>query len=85
MFDDFLSSTLKIIIVLDIIGLIAYFVLGAIKAQKQKQVPLPQTLPGKRSWWRRSSNPLPPEPADSLQEACVSLKRVLYSFEKGLI
>ena len=90
MFDDFLSSTLKIIIVLDIIGVIAYFGLGAIKAHKQKQQPTlaPVAIPKRswwqRSWWQRTPQNITAESSATLQEACVSLKRVLYSFEKGL-
>jgi len=92
MFDDFLSSTLKIILVLDIIGVIAYFGLGAFKRHKQKQPTLApisvsntvSNTVSKPSWWRRTPRRITAESSATLQEACVSLKRVLYSFEKGL-
>jgi hypothetical protein len=88
MFDDFLSSTLKIILILDIIGVIAYFGLGAFKTHKQKQptlVPISvSNTVSKPSWWRRTPRRITAESSATLQEACVSLKRVLYSFEKGL-
>jgi len=38
MFDEFLTSLLKVIIVVDVVGAIAYFVLGTLKRRKRQDL-----------------------------------------------
>ena len=72
MLEGFLTSALEIIIILDIIGIAAYFILGGLRKRDR----------------RRDLKPaLAPEPAKAavpLQEAAQAFSRVLYGFEKGL-
>ena len=48
MFNDFLSSLLQIVIVIDVIGVVAYFVLTALRPRETEtpRAPAPQPAPG---------------------------------------
>ena len=93
MMDHFLTSVLQVVIVLDILGLVGYFVLGSLKSRKkralvsapalQAPVPVPSTPGFFRRLRQRFSFPAPGGP-DSLEAALGNLKRVLYSYQQGL-
>lgn len=79
MLDHFLTSALEIVIVLDIIGIAAYFILGGLRSKEPKTA-------GNASWWQRL---LPGRPANAtnappIEEASQSFSRVLYGFQNGL-
>ena len=87
MLDRFLTSVLEVIIVLDLLGIIAYFVLGGLRSKNSaaertakdpssKAPPFWQRLPWRRSQPVGETMPLP--------DATQSFSRVLYSFEQGL-
>ena len=50
MFDHFLTYILQIVIVLDVLGAIAYFALGALRKQKRATTPI--ELKGPSLWQR---------------------------------
>lgn len=93
MMDQFLNSLLQIVIVLDVFGLLAYFVIGALKRRRrQAETPAPTTpialtqperQPGR---WRRLRQRLSFRPAghEDLDAALGNLRRVLYSYQQGL-
>jgi len=60
MFNDFLSSLLQIVIVLDLVGLVAYFVLAAVRPRRLRTEAVPELAPppaataaGWRGWTAR--------------------------------
>ena len=84
MLDHFLTSVLQLIIVVDILGVIAYFVLGALRPKPEKQA---ASLVAKKSLWEHL--PWGRNRARSLVPASDfefgQLKRVLYSYQEGLV
>ena len=50
MFDHFLTNLLQIVIVIDVLGAIAYFALGALRKQKRGATPIEIKGP---SLWQR--------------------------------
>lgn len=85
MMDHFLNSLLQIIIVLDVLGLLAYFVLGGLKSKK-KTAPVSVQAPAGPGFWSRLRQRLPTRAGnrEELDEALGNLKRVLYSYQQGL-
>ena len=85
MMDPFLNSLLQIVIILDVLGLLAYFVLGGLKRKKQI-VPVPIPAPAGPGFWSRLRQRLPAraESREELDEALGNLKRVLHSYQQGL-
>lgn len=92
MMDQFLNSLLQIVIVLDVFGLLAYFVIGALKRRRQGETPAPTPVfaltqperqPGR---WRRLRQRLSFHPGghEDLDAALGNLRRVLYSYQQGL-
>ena len=88
MMDHFLNSLLQIVIVLDLLGLLAYFVLGALKRRKQAAEPVPALVmveqrPG---LWTRFRQRLSFHPGgqEDVDAALDNLRRVLYSYQQGL-
>lgn len=74
MLEGFLTSALEIIIILDVIGIAAYFILGGLRKRDRRSASPP---------------PLAIEPANTqnavpLHDATQAFSRVLYGFEKGL-
>ena len=100
MFDEFLTSLLKVVIVVDIVGAMAYFVLGALKRSKrQAQEPAAaadtrQPI-SRRHWWspqlalsRLQAIRWPrrkPRPVAATDSDFVRLRRILNSFQEGLV
>jgi hypothetical protein len=80
MLERFLTSALEVIIILDIIGIAAYFILGGIRAKKRQTSQ--ETLLNTDHATTESS-PLSPPPLP-LNEAAQTFSRVLYGFQKGL-
>ena len=78
MLDHFLTSVLQLVIVIDILGVIAYFVLGGLKRGTTQP-----TASGSPFWdrlpWRRPRAVAPATDGDFSQ-----LRRVLYSYQEGL-
>jgi hypothetical protein len=96
MFDAFLTSLLKVVIVVDIVGAMAYFVLGALKRNKRRSLEPdaagPSCAPAPRPPWSRrlalarwirwpSRGPRPVAATDS---DFTRLRHILNSFEEGL-
>ena len=81
MFDHFLTTVLQIIIVVDVLGLIAYFILGALRPETQKQnLPLPQRTPfWNRLPWRNSQAQVV-----ATSSEFGKLKQILHSYREGL-
>ena len=81
MLDHFLNYLLLIVIVIDMLGAIAYFALGALK--KKKHGPIPIDLKGPTLWQRlfarRQQHTVNASDKDFTQ-----LHRVLYGFQDGL-
>jgi hypothetical protein len=77
--DHFLTSLLQLVIVLDVLGLLAYFALGSLKSRK-KTAPAP-ARPG---IWARLCQGLRARREENLDAALGNLKRVLYSYQQGL-
>ena len=88
MMDHFLNSLLQVVIILDVLGLLAYFVLGGLKRQK-KAIPAPVVqVPDGPGFWSRLRQRLPVQVGgqggENLDLALDNLKRVLYSYQQGL-
>ena len=86
MLDHFLTSILQITIILDILGAIAYFVLGGFRPRTQKEVKS-QTLREHRRtlgalWERLPWRLAQPVPASEIEFD--QLKSILYSYQEGL-
>ena len=81
MFDNILSSLLVIVIVLDIVGAIAYFALGALRKQKRDLVPATDQTP---SLWQRIFPRRQPQALAATEGDFAQLHRVLYGFQDGL-
>jgi hypothetical protein len=88
--DNFLNSLLQIVIALDVLGLLAYFVLGGLKRTK-KALPAPVVqvqAPAGPGFWSRLRQRLPArisgQGGEDLDAALDNLKRVLYSYQQGL-
>ena len=81
MLEHFLNNLLQIVIVIDVLGAIAYFALGALK--KKKRGPIPIDLKGPTLWQRLfAGQQLQTVPATDRDFA--RLQRVLYGFQDGL-
>ena len=78
MLDQFLTSVLQLVIVVDIIGVIAYFVLGGLKRRSAPSAPSGTSLLD-RLPWRRPRAVVPASDTDFSQ-----LRRVLFSYQEGL-
>lgn len=85
MMDHFLNSLLQVVIILDVLGLLAYFVLGGLK-RKKKAIPAPVVQLAGPGFWARLRQRLPVGAGsrEDLDEALDNLKRVLYSYQQGL-
>lgn len=87
MMDHFLNSLLQVVIILDVLGLLAYFVLGSLKSKK-KALPAPVQVPAGPGFWSRLRERLPAwaggQGGENLEDALDNLKRVLYSYQQGL-
>ena len=81
MFDNILSSLLVVVIVLDIVGAIAYFALGALRKQKRDLAPAPAQTP---SLWQRIFSRRQPQAVAATEGDFAQLHRVLYGFQDGL-
>ena len=81
MFDNILSSLLVIVIVLDIVGAIAYFALGALRKQKRDLTPATDQTP---SLWQRVFSRRQPQALAATEGDFAQLHRVLYGFQDGL-
>ena len=82
MFDQALTSILQIVIIVDILGVIAYFALGALRpTQKNRSHVSESRSPGSYLPWQRR-NKLQPIPATATEFD--QLRRVLYGFRNGL-
>ena len=83
MFDHFLTSILQIILVLDVLAVVAYFVFGGLKRKSDADFGRPRfrdflpSLPGRWPWQRETV--VPARAADF-----ADLRSVLYSFGDGL-
>ena len=81
MFDHFLTTVLQIIIVIDVLGLIAYFVLGALRPETQKQN---HSLPRSSSFWHRLPWRNSQAPVAATNSEFGKLKEILNSYRQGL-
>ena len=85
MMDHFLNSLLQIVLVHDVLGLLAYFVLGSLRAKKK---PASVQVPSEPGFWARLRQRFPAtaaeQPSEDLDAALGNLKRVLYSYQQGL-
>ena len=81
MFDHFLTYILQIVIVLDVLGAIAYFALGALRKQKRATPPIELKGP---SLWQRLFTRSQPQPAPATDRDFARLHKVLYGFQVGL-
>ena len=81
MLDHFLNYLLLIVIVIDVLGVIAYFALGALK--KKKRVPIPIDLKGPTLWQRLFARQKP-QTVPATDKDFARLQRVLYGFQEGL-
>lgn len=85
--DHFLTAVLQLVIILDILGVIAYFVLGGLRSRSRKRLPEPAPVPPShpslwdRLRWRSALGESP----ETLAPALDNLKRVLYSYQQGLL
>ncbi|MBT4500950.1 MAG: hypothetical protein HOC74_24685 [Gemmatimonadetes bacterium] len=89
MFDNFLTSILQVVIVIDVLGAIAYFVLGGLKRKKRQALEQSghaqpaEVIPLHEPFWKRFSwghpRPIPATEGDFDQ-----LRQVLYSYREGL-
>jgi hypothetical protein len=84
MFDHFLTFVLQIVIAIDVLGAIAYFVLGALKGRSRKTSDpvVLELAPPRPSLWQRLF--CRPRPALATEGDLTRLRRVLYSFQEGL-
>ena len=80
MFDHFLTNLLQIVIVIDVLGAIAYFALGASGSKSAVRPRLKSRGPRSGSASLLASSPKP-WPAD---RDFARLQRVLYGFQDGL-
>lgn len=87
MMDHFLNSLLQVVIILDVLGLLAYFVLGSLKSKK-KPASAPVQVLAEPGFWSRLRQRLPGrvggQGGENLDAALDNLKRVLYSYQQGL-
>ena len=79
MLDQFLTTILHVVIVVDILGVIAYFVVGGLRTSPQQEIKPRRTL-SVLGWlpWRR------PQVVPATESEFSKLKRVLYSYKEGL-
>lgn len=91
MFDHFLTTLLQVFIVIDLVGAVAYFALGALRRKQRANEallnPEPPAQPlalelDNRSFWQKL---LPNRPmAFARSQDIDKLRQVLYSFQDGL-
>ena len=81
MFDHFLTNLLQIVIVIDVLGAIAYFALGALRKQKRGATPIEIKGP---SLWQRLFAGQQPQTVPATDRDFARLQRVLYGFQNGL-
>ena len=96
MLNEFLTHILQVIIVLDVLGLVAYFVLCARRSRMPEAVaavPAPAPTPAASRmaptlWTKltrsRRLQPAPTRPAPSMDGALCQLRRVLDSYRSSL-
>lgn len=100
MSDSFLTSVLEIVIVVDLLGVIAYFVLALLKPRHrpmESPSPAPSSTPPYSLWGRliaatglgslarkKRTSSDRPLARESLEVAFGDLRRVLFGYEKGL-
>ena len=81
MLDHFLNHLLQIVIVIDVLGAIAYFALGALK--KKKRGPIPIDLKGPTLWQRLFAR-RQKQTVSASDKDFAQLHRILYGFQVGL-
>jgi hypothetical protein len=81
MFDHFLTYILQIVIVLDVLGAIAYFALGALRKQKRATPSIELKGP---SLWQRLFARSQPQTVPATDRDFARLQEVLYGFQVGL-
>jgi len=81
MLDHFLNYLLLIVIVIDALGVIVYFALGALK--KKKRVPISIDLKGPTLWQRLFAR-RQQQTVSASDKDFTQLHRVLYGFQDGL-
>ena len=82
MLDHFLTSLLQLIIVVDILGAIAYFVLGALKPKPRKETV--SLHPGESIWARLPWLHRPRPVVQASDTDFDQLRRILFSYQEGL-
>ena len=83
MMDQFLTTILQVVIAIDIIGAIAYFVLGGLKSKDgEKNMALEAPT---ASFWSRLLRRRQKAPVLATESDFDKLHRVLYSYEEGLV
>ena len=81
MLDHFLNHLLLIVIVVDVLGAIAYFALGALKKKKRGSIPI--NLKGPTLWQRLLAR-RQQQTVNASDKDFAQLHRVLYGFQDGL-
>ena len=81
MLDHFLTNLLQIVIVVDLLGAMAYFALGAHRKQKRGATPIVIKGP---SLWQRLFARQKPQTVPATDKDFARLQRVLYGFQEGL-
>ena len=81
MFDHFLTYILQIVIVLDVLGAIAYFALGALRKQTRTTPPNDHKGP---TLWQRLFARSQPQTVPAPDRDFARLQEVLYGFQVGL-
>lgn len=87
MFDHLLTLILQAVILIDLLGAIAYFILGGIRHKKQaaKAIPVaaPLVVPIRPPFWSRLFSRRT-QPAPATQDDFEQLRQILQSFQEGL-
>tara|TARA_Y100000588_G_scaffold359107_1_gene417825 strand:- start:329 stop:580 length:252 start_codon:yes stop_codon:yes gene_type:complete len=83
MLDQFLTTILQVVIVVDVIGAIAYFVLGGFKSKKNEKTVAMEAQTS--SLWSRLTRRRQPQMVAAQPSDFDNLRRVLYSYEEGLV
>ena len=81
MFDHFLTYLLQIVIVLDVLGAIAYIALGVMRRQNRATAPIEFNGP---SLWQRLFARSQPQAIPATDRDFARLHKVLYGFQVGL-
>ncbi len=87
MFEHTLTSLLQIVIVIDLVGAAAYFVLAGLRRNRRRAAAAPAGLAGQApgSRWTSSWGAAPqPQPAVAADGEFGQLRRILDSYREGL-